>query len=307
VILHGGEPLLAGPARLKEIARILRLAVAGVSISMQTNGVLLPRMLPTLAECGIAVGVSVDGTAQAHDQHRVLADGRGTHAAAAEGLRQLRSPAYRHLYRGLLCVINIGAGPLETYQALLEHRPPAIDLLLPYASHQHPPAGDPGAYADWLIPIFDAWYREQAPVRLRLFDEILHLVLRPGDSRTGFIGPVQLSAMVIESDGEIEMVDALKSCYEGAASTGCTVATDSLARAEYVQLGYAARMGISSLCAQCQACRARGQCGGGYFVQRWDGKSFLNPSVYCAAMLRLVDYISERVASDAMITTGEKT
>ena len=44
VVLHGGEPLLAGPPRLQLVAQTLRSALAGVcdlDLRIHTNGVLL--------------------------------------------------------------------------------------------------------------------------------------------------------------------------------------------------------------------------------------------------------------------------
>src|SRR5579862_6186460 len=70
VVLHGGEPLLAGPERLRQIARTLRDALSGVcdlDLRIHTNGVLLDEAFcRVFAEEGVLVGVSVDGYAEAH-------------------------------------------------------------------------------------------------------------------------------------------------------------------------------------------------------------------------------------------------
>ena len=66
VILHGGEPLLAGAEWLAGLVGMLRSSVAAhVNVALQTNGTLLDRpMLTTLKSLGIKIGVSLDGDAE---------------------------------------------------------------------------------------------------------------------------------------------------------------------------------------------------------------------------------------------------
>ena len=77
IILHGGEPLLAGSAWLAELSRSLRTHVpAPVNIGVQTNGTLLrPPLLDVLKDLGIRVGVSLDGDAEPTGRNRVYANG----------------------------------------------------------------------------------------------------------------------------------------------------------------------------------------------------------------------------------------
>ena len=72
VILHGGEPLLAGADWLAELVASLRDTVpAQVNVSVQTNGTLLSRpMLETLKSLRVSIGVSLDGDAEATNRHR---------------------------------------------------------------------------------------------------------------------------------------------------------------------------------------------------------------------------------------------
>src|ERR1035441_4881341 len=65
VVLHGGEPLLAGPARLRRVVTELHAALRGVcrlDLRIHTNGVLLDEDFCELfAEHGVKVGISIDG------------------------------------------------------------------------------------------------------------------------------------------------------------------------------------------------------------------------------------------------------
>ncbi len=92
VILHGGEPLLAGAEWLTELVQALRsLVPARVNAAVQTNGTLLNRpMLETLKCLGISIGVSLDGDAEATGLHRRYADGRNSFDAVTDGLHLLK-------------------------------------------------------------------------------------------------------------------------------------------------------------------------------------------------------------------------
>lgn len=176
--------------------RVIRSATeptTSVTFHVQTNGVLLDsNFLNLFDELGVLLGVSLDGNQESHDVHRKRADGRGSYQAVAAALDRLNAPRYRHLFSGLLTTVDLTADPLRTYDALLAFRPPSVDFLLPHGNWDVPPPGLPAPgrtpYADWLIAVFDRWYR--APVqetRIRLFIEIMRMLGggRPGASPSG--------------------------------------------------------------------------------------------------------------------------
>ena len=180
VVLHGGEPLLAGRARLGRIAAELRSALPGacrLDLRIHTNGVLLDEQFCELfAENGVKVGISVDGDRAANDRHRRYADGRSSYDKVIRAIRLLRDGRFRPLYAGLLCTIDVANDPLVVYDSLMDLRPPRIDFLLPHATWDHPPVRTPASdseYADWMIAIFDRWLADGRPTRIRTFDSIL--------------------------------------------------------------------------------------------------------------------------------------
>src|SRR6201996_1714273 len=65
VVLHGGEPLLAGVAGLRAVLVELESALAGLcrlDVKVHTNGVLLSeKYLDLFAEHSVGVGISLDG------------------------------------------------------------------------------------------------------------------------------------------------------------------------------------------------------------------------------------------------------
>ncbi|MFE2430202.1 FxsB family cyclophane-forming radical SAM/SPASM peptide maturase [Streptomyces sp. NPDC059373] len=306
--MHGGEPLLSGPALLVEYADLVRSAVpAGctVHVSVQTNGTrLTQRTVAVLAAARIRVGLSLDGGTAALNRRRTTRSGRPAWPAAARAARLLtRHP---EVYAGLLCTVDLTADPVEVYRSLLSLRPPSVDLLLPHGNWTTPPPGLPAApetpYGDWLATAFDLWWHGDSgtgpPVRVRLFNEIVALLLG-SPSATEAVGLSPMAAVVIDTDGAIEQVDSLKSAYEGAPETGLDVVFDSLDRA-LDHPGIAARqLGAAGLGAECRACPVVNVCGGGNYVHRYRaGTGFLHPSVYCADLERLIRHAATRLRAE---------
>lgn len=311
VVFHGGEPLLAGAATMERAMRSFRAAMppsTRVQFAVQTNGILLDaRFLRLFRRFDVGVGVSLDGDRSANDRHRRYAKGLSSYDGAVVGIRALRAPENRRIYRGLLCTIDVRNDPVRTYEALLEHEPPRIDLLLPHGNWVHPPpevdvrAGEdrPTPYAEWLITVFDRWYEARpAETGIRMFESIMALLLG-GLSTTESFGLAPPAALVVESDGTFEGSDALKTTAADGGATGMSVFTDSLDDVIEHPLITTARNGRAGLGALCRRCPVVAICGGGLFAHRYasDG-TFAHPSVYSADLRRLIGHVRGRLEAD---------
>lgn len=308
LILHGGEPLLAGKDLIRHTVTTIRDALGpGVDtgVTIQTNGVLLDAAhLKLFDELDIRVSVSLDGDADAHNRHRRKANGDGSHAAVVRGLEQLTSPTFQHLFSGLLCTIDPRNSPLSTYEALLRFKPPAIDFLLPHGNWTAPPPGrvigsTETPYGDWLAAVFDRWYRlPRQETWIRLFGEIMSLLLG-SHSATEEIGLSPVALVVVETDGSIEQADSLKSAYKGAPATGLHVGRHSFDEALRLPAIVDRQIGKQALSANCLSCRIHEVCGGGLYAHRYRaGNGFDNPSVYCPDLLRIINHIRNAVGPD---------
>jgi uncharacterized protein len=310
VVLHGGEPLLAGPARLQHIVTELETALRGVcdlDIRIHTNGVLLGEEFCELfAKHFVRVGISVDGDRAANDRHRRYADGRSSYDKVIRAIELLRTPRFRHLYSGLLCTIDIANDPVAVYESLVALDPPRIDFLLPHATWEDPPPArtheDDERYADWLIAIFDRWLAAGRPVGIRTFDSIIS-TLTGGESLTEALGLGPAVLGVIETDGSYEQVDSLKMAFDGAPATGLNVFGHSLDVVAQHPGITARQNGLAGLCRTCQECPVVTSCGGGLYTHRYRSDTgFANPSVYCADLLKLITHISDRLPE---VTAGQ--
>ncbi|MFI6105605.1 radical SAM/SPASM protein FxsBH, inactivated beta-hydroxylase extension form [Streptomyces sp. NPDC051310] len=304
VILHGGEPLLAGPARLRRVCEELTRTLAprtALDLRIHTNGLQLgPRYLDLFDEYGVRVGISLDGDKAANDRHRRFADGRSSHPLVLKAVALLHQDRYRHLDLGLLCTIDVANDPVAVYEALAALEPPRIDFLLPHATWEDPPPrpdGSPTAYADWILTVFDRWNDEGRPMPVRLFDSVLS-TLSGGPSLTESLGLAPTDLVVVETDGTLEQVDSLKSAYEGAAATGFDVfrhSLDDVAAHPGVRIRQLGLAGVGDTCRRCPVVRS---CGGGLYTHRYRADSgFGNPSVYCADLEALIRGIEDRTAA----------
>ncbi|HEX6525990.1 MAG TPA: FxsB family cyclophane-forming radical SAM/SPASM peptide maturase [Streptosporangiaceae bacterium] len=306
LVLHGGEPLLAGRELISDLIRATRKAAGPrvtVDAKIQTNAVGLDEdYLRLFDELDIHVGVSMDGAAEAHDRHRRFRSGRGSFAAVSASVRRLTQERFRHLFSGILCTIDLHNDPIATYESLTAFGPPKIDFLLPHGTWENPPPGRmPGAadtpYADWLIAVFDHWYPSPA-TRVRLFEDVMHLILG-GVSSAEAVGLAPSRMVVVETDGAIEQVDTLKAAYAGAAQTGLHVTTDAFDAAMLLPGVLARQLGMRALAATCRTCRVRQVCGGGQYAHRYrPSTGFANPSVYCPDLMRLIDHICHTMQTD---------
>lgn len=308
VVLHGGEPLLAGRSRLRTMLAGLRSAlepVVPVRFGLQTNGVLLDEeFLRLFAEYDVRLGVSIDGPAAAHDRHRRHRDGRGSHAAVSRALRLLASPRFRSQYGGLLCTVDLANDPVEVYEGLLAFDPPRLDFLLPHGTWSAPPPGKDvrsadAPYGEWLVAVFDRWYGGYgAGPPVRLFDEIIRQLLG-GVSRSEVVGTTPTGLVVVETDGAIEQGDSLKVAFDGAPRTGLNVATHPFDAALRLPSIVARQCGVRALAQECTGCRVRRVCGAGLYAHRYrPGRGFHNPTVYCTDLFRLITHVAGAVSAE---------
>ncbi|MEV5597153.1 FxsB family cyclophane-forming radical SAM/SPASM peptide maturase [Streptomyces sp. NPDC052496] len=313
VDLHGGEPLLAGPAPLIGHARAVRDAVpadCAVAVSVQTNGTLLTAdTLRQLSAAGLTVGLSLDGGSARLNHRRVDHAGRSSWPAVRRAAALLAgAPA---AYGGILCTIDVATDPAEVYRSLVALGPTSLDFLLPYGNWSRPPPGlgpfagsagraeRPVPYGEWLVRVFDLWWDTppgHRPVPVRLFTEIVALLLGAA-SRSESVGLSPLAVVVIDTDGTIQRLDSLKTAYAGAPDLGMDVFRhDFEAAARHPHTVAAQARGLDTLCGSCRRCPVVRVCGGGRYTDRYlHGSGFDHPSVYCADLEHLIRHIGERL------------
>jgi uncharacterized protein len=297
---HGGEPTLVGAARFDRLASRAREVLGGRLrlLAIQTNAVLLDQgWVEAFRRHEVRVSVSLDGPAEIHDAVRVDHQGRGSYAETVAGIRLLQEGG---ITPRILSVVNPGRSGLEAYRHFRSLGVTAMDFLLPDVTHDSKETfyGGLGTtpVADFLIPAFDAWLAEDDPgVEVRLFSNLLRAFLGDEPGSDAFGNPL-MNYLIVETDGSIEALDALRVCEDGIAQSGLNVLEHGFGDlAAGLPLVHQAMHQGFALAPPCRACAEREVCGGGHLPHRYSrARKFDNPSAWCADILKLFAHIRER-------------
>lgn len=306
VVLHGGEPLLLGHAKLDLLLTALRKALPiDYPCSIQTNGLLITEpILDVCAKHHTSLGISIDGPGHIHNRHRVDHQGNGTYAKVLEGLARLRRHREVHfLYAGLLAVIDPTSNPHDVYNFFKELDPPSIDFLYRDGNHTQLPYGKTSVqsteYGLWLSQLLDIYLADSTPIPIRVLDDMIKLVLGGLGTKEG-LGARDFGIIILDTDGSVKKNDTLKSTFPGADrfaqqwSVHTHPLTDVVHAPEFAAY-YAMQRPTAPACLVCPELSI---CGGGMPVNRWRADNgYDNPSVYCADQLLLIRHMRHRLAT----------
>ncbi|MEM6718821.1 MAG: radical SAM protein [Bacteroidota bacterium] len=306
IVMHGGEPLMSKVSDVRyfiETLRSLDKDKIEVHFAVQTNGILINEEFCNLFnEYGVGIGISIDGKKEINDLYRLDKKGRGTFDRVKQGIEQ----AHQHLNNplGCLSVVNLQSDPVESYQAFKELNFRGANFLLldenydtldtesdTIKNHKN---------SDWLIKLFDHWYRidDKERIRIRKFEDIISYILG-SEVGTESAGKGYNKVAVIETNGDIEPLDVLKICGEEFTKHKFNLANnelDDVFESDLVKVYYNSKQYLSK---QCLACPVQEVCGGGYIPHRFNSKNgFNNPSIYCKDLLRLITHIQNVVIDD---------
>ena len=305
VVFHGGEPLLLGPKKLGVLLAALRRALpSDYPFSLQTNGMLITQeILDLCSEYRTSLGVSIDGPPDVNDRYRIDHEGKGTHKKVLEGIEKLQNHRDSDfLYTGLLAVIDPESDPCEVYNFFKTLNAPSLDLLYRDGNHSRLPYSKASFQSTengrWLAQFLDIYLADKKPLKVRLLDDMIKLVLGGCGTKEG-IGANDFGIIVIDTDGSVTKNDTLKSTFNGADrfTRRWSVFTNDLTEvansSEFLAYHTLQRPTASA----CLSCPELSICGGGMLVNRWrDDSGYHNPSVYCADQLFLIGHIRNRVA-----------
>ncbi|WP_351010264.1 cyclophane-forming radical SAM/SPASM peptide maturase YhhB [Shewanella sp. S1-58-MNA-CIBAN-0166] len=299
VIFHGGEPLLAGAQYLADFANQLRNACSiPVDVSIQTNGLLLTdQVLELFEKANIGVSLSLDGPKSANDKHRLTLKGRSSFSKAEQAL--LRLQKYPSIFAGVIAVIDVSTSAEDLFGYFEKFNIPRLDFLLPDAHWLCPPPRrnqDPSIYEEWLVNAFDVWFNQYPHIPLRTFEALLDTCVGL-PSRTDAFGFGDVSLLSIETDGSYHDLDVLKVTQDGATKLkgnvhDTPIAEVALSSAIEQHRCYLRKEGLAEVC---QTCSIVDICGGGSLPHRFGKNGFVNPTVYCNEMKRLVTHIKSRL------------
>ena len=297
---HGGEPTLMGSERFRRFNRRARERLGDqlMMTTIQTNALLLDEQwIEAFKEFDVLVSISLDGKAEIHDAYRVDHEGRGSHERTIRAIRMLQDGG---ITPRILSVANPGASGRETYRYFRGLDVTRMDFLLPDVTRDIKDATygryGPTPVADFLIGAFDAWMEENDPdIKVRIFHELIRSFLGAGPGSDAFGNPL-INYLIINTDGSIEGMDALRVCEEGLVETGLNVLANDFS--ELKRAGSLVHRAVYEgipLAEECRSCPERQACGGGHLPHRYSKlNGFDNPSAWCEDILKLFAHIRLR-------------
>jgi uncharacterized protein len=304
VVLHGGEPLLIGAARLEELLSGLRAALPlECSVSIQTNGVLISdAIIDICADQGVGLSVSLDGPAWIHDANRVDRRDRPSHAAVIAGIERLKSHrASKELFSGILAVVDPHSSPGAVYDYFKSLDVPSVDFLYRDGNRSALPHGkrsiDSVEFGTWLLGILDRYLTDPAPPRIRVLDDMMKLILGGTGIKEG-VGLTDFGIAVIDTDGTITKTDTLKSSALGDRfpqpwSVHTHRLGDVVQSDEFIYYHNQQRP-TSPICRSCPELNV---CGAGMLTHRYaDENGYDNPTVFCSDQKLVISRMREVLA-----------
>lgn len=303
LVLHGGEPLLVGRKWMEwYLESINQLAPEGlkVNISLQTNGTLIDVEWITLfKQYNVSFGISIDGPPEAHDRFRVDHAGRGSYAQVRRAIELLVRLGKEAPKWGVLIVANPEHSSVEVYNHLLELGVKRMDFLWPDYHYNQPPPWPKGSLAQYYKSLFDIWYRNKdLSIEIRWFENAIRLLLS-GETKLDALGPQALTELVIETDGSIEPLDALRTCKDSMTRIGLNVSSNNIEDIYETELFKMCLHNQSLLPDQCHTCPVYEACGAGYMPHRWsDERGFQNTSIHCLDLYETLSHIKNSMIHD---------
>ncbi len=286
VAWQGGEPTLMGLdffRKAVELVKRYRRPGVRVEHTIQTNGVLLDdEWCRFFRENGFLVGLSVDGPRRLHDVYRV---DRGGAPTFDKVLRASRRLARHGVDVNILCTVHAAnAGkPLEVYRFFRDDLGARHLQLIPIV--ERCPAGDgvtersvsPRAWGDFLIAIFDEWFRKDVGrVFVQMFESALASWLGLPPSLCVFAETCG-NALALEHNGDLYSCDHFVAPEHLLGNIRQRHMRELVGSEKQRRFGDAKRDTLPRVCRECDVLFAcHGECPRNRFVSAPDGESGLN-------------------------------
>ncbi len=293
VAFQGGEPTLAGLGYFTEFARLAKQLRPGVRVSyaLQTNGSQLDEeWCRFLKQHRFLVGLSLDGYAEAHNRYRVDENGAGTYAQVLRAKKLMGDAGVEY---NVLCTLTneLARHPQKIWNTLLQLKIKYVQFtpcLGRLEQGQDEWALTPQRFASFYQSIFALWKAEVEKgnyISVKLFDDIVNLLVRREVTACGLHGDCQLQ-YVVEANGGVYPCDfyVLDRYYGGnLARQPLHEIAEQLQNTNFLQ----SRAELPAPCAQC---RYLALCQGGCKRLQW--AMYVDDNGYCGYR-QLLDTIGQ--------------
>ncbi len=311
---HGGEPTILGLDYFRKIVEIQRNHQPPnryITNGIQTNGTLLDeKWCRFFATEGFAVGLSLDGPQEMHDQYRVTKDQKSTHRQAMRGYKLLQK---HRVYTDILCVVNAYnvRFPLQVYRFFKQINAQYVNFLPMVGTKtniENNVNNISVSAEDWgtfLCTVFNEW-REQdiGKIKVQIFEEATRTAFNQEHSLCIF-RPICGDIPVIEHNGDFYSCDHfvdVEHCLGNIIEAPLVELLESPAQRAF------GKAKLETMPQYCQKCKVRDMCNGGCpknrFIKTPDGEPGLN--YLCAGYKRFFTHCLPFVSEVAALW-GRKT
>ncbi len=225
VAWQGGEPTLMGVdfyRRAIDLQEKYRKPGMTFENTLQTNGTLLDdEWCEFFRENNFLIGISIDGSRELHDAHRVDKRGRPTFDRVMKGLHLLRKHGVE--FNVLVTVNRLNANyPIETYRFLRDEAGANWMQFIPATERLSEGVVDPcqqgsavsdrtveaKQWGNFLIAIFDEWIaHDVGKIFVQTFEAAVRSWLGMGSSGMCVFDPVCGHGLALEHNGDLYSCD----------------------------------------------------------------------------------------------------
>lgn len=283
---HGGEPTVLGLDYFRKIVEIQRKhEPKGKKIinGVQTNGTLLDdEWCQFFAKEEFAVGISIDGLQDMHDQFRTTKDRKPTFKQTLKGYNLLQK--YK-VHTDILCVVNAynAKNPLLVFRFFKQINAQYITFL-PLVEQQlgselsvSDISVPPKMWGEFLCTVFDEWVNmDIGKVKVQIFEEALRTAFNQEHSLCIF-RPTCGDIPVIEHNGDFYSCDHYVDISHLLGNINDTPFVELLDSTEQREFGDAKLDSLPQYCLECSVrSMCNGECPKNRFLRTPDGEPGLN-------------------------------
>jgi uncharacterized protein len=211
---QGGEPTIMGLPFFEKLIKLeQKYAPKGAVIAnaIQTNGTLITdEMAAFFAQYQFLLGISMDGPPEIHDHYRKTAAKKPSHHLVMKGLENLNKHKVEYNILTLVNDLN-SSQPQLVYDYLFDmgirfmQFIPCVEFK-PDGVTPEPWSVPPEGWGDFLIGVFDRWFKDRHEVSIRFFDSILNKMVF-GNPTTCDMDKNCCQYFVVEYDGSVYPCD----------------------------------------------------------------------------------------------------
>lgn len=295
ICFHGGEPLLFGKNRFKNLCESLlqlaQITECEIPLSLTSNALLLDQeWIDLLLKFKVYITLSIDGDPVSHDENRIDIKGDGTYQRVENKLKLLQK-------NGINPPVLMVANPFKSAKLAITHLVDQLgikyfNVLIPDLTHEDRVE----SIANYYIEMFDLWFEQYVHknVQIPIIDAMMKVCFG-GQSPTQMVGLNKVSTVTMLTDGSLQATDDIRAA-EGVMSETITIQTHELQDIINDPLWKEVYYYSDHLHTKCLSCEFKKSCGGSTVVSRWSDKNrFNNPSIYCHDMQNIFTHIKQRL------------